>query len=85
MELASNQEMNIEKGEVDLSHTRVIPSEVKKLVWMRDHGQCVLCGSQENLHFDHDLPYSKGGTSFSEKNVRLLCMKHNLQKSAKIE
>jgi len=38
-----------------------------------------------NLHFDHDLPFSKGGTSISAKNVRLLCMKHNLQKSARIE
>jgi hypothetical protein len=28
---------------------------------------------------------SKGGTSISAKNVRLLCMKHNLQKSGKIE
>jgi hypothetical protein len=39
----------------------------------------------KNLHFDHDLPFSKGGTSISAKNVRLLCMKHNLQKSANIE
>jgi 5-methylcytosine-specific restriction endonuclease McrA len=54
-------------------------------VWKRDKGQCVICGETKNLHFDHDLPFSKGGTSFSAKNVRLLCMKHNLQKSGKIE
>lgn len=70
---------------IELSHTRLIPSEVKKEVWKRDGGKCVLCPSRENLHFDHDLPYSKGGTSLSAKNVRLLCMKHNLQKSGKIE
>lgn len=64
---------------------RLIPSEVKKEVWKRDRGKCVQCGAIENLHFDHDLPFSKGGTSISEKNVRLLCMKHNLKKSAKIE
>ncbi len=70
---------------VELSHTRIIPTEVKKEVWKRDGGKCVLCESKDNLHFDHDLPFSKGGTSLSVKNVRLLCMKHNLQKSAKIE
>jgi len=70
---------------VQRNHTRLIPSEVKKNVWKRDQGQCVICGNNKNLHFDHDLPYSKGGTSLSAKNVRLLCMNHNLQKSAKIE
>jgi hypothetical protein len=67
------------------AHTKLIPSEVKKEVWKRDKGCCVICGATKNLHFDHDLPFSKGGTSISAKNVRLLCMKHNLQKSAKIE
>ena len=68
-----------------LPHNRLIPSEVKKEVWKRDGGKCVQCGATKNLHFDHDLPFSKGGTSMSAKNVRLLCMKHNLEKSAKIE
>jgi len=66
-------------------HARLIPSEVKKEVWKRDGGKCVICGDDKNLHFDHDLPFSRGGTSLSAKNVRLLCMKHNLQKSDKIE
>ncbi|MEK7631095.1 MAG: HNH endonuclease signature motif containing protein [Patescibacteria group bacterium] len=68
-----------------IEHTRLIPSEVKREVWKRDQGRCVMCGDTKNLHFDHDLPFSKGGTSLSTKNVRLLCMKHNLQKSDKIE
>jgi hypothetical protein len=67
------------------AHTRIISSEIKKEVWKRDGGRCVICGDSKNLHFDHDLPFSKGGTSISEKNVRLLCMKHNLQKSGNIE
>jgi hypothetical protein len=70
---------------VPQEQTKLIPSEVKKEVWKRDKGRCVICGATKNLHFDHDLPFSKGGTSISAKNVRLLCMKHNLQKSAKIE
>jgi hypothetical protein len=68
-----------------LEHARLISSEVKKEVWKRDGGKCVLCGETENLHFDHDLPFSKGGTSLTANNVRLLCIKHNLAKSANIE
>lgn len=67
-----------------LKQTRVIPTSVKVAVWKRDHGQCVICGKKDNLHFDHDVPYSKGGSSITEKNVKLLCARHNLQKSDKI-
>ena len=67
-----------------LRQTRVIPTAVKVEVWKRDQGQCVICGSNKNLHFDHDIPFSKGGSSITAKNVRLLCAKHNLSKSAKI-
>lgn len=76
---------NTNRREVQISHTRIIPSEVKKEVWKRDRGICVMCGETKNLHFDHDLPFSKGGTSLTDKNVRLLCMKHNLEKSGRIE
>ena len=67
------------------SVSRIIPSTVKQEVWKRDGGRCVLCGSRENLHFDHILPYSKGGTSLKSDNIQVLCMRHNLAKAAKIE
>jgi hypothetical protein len=69
---------------VDLPHNRLIPTAVKVEVWRRDGGQCVQCGSKKNLHFDHDIPFSKGGSSLTAANVRLLCAKHNLEKSDKI-
>ena len=72
-----------EKNEIE--HARFIPSSVKNEVWIRDKGQCVKCGSKENLHFDHIIPYSKGGSSLVTENIQLLCAKHNLQKRAKIE
>ncbi len=65
--------------------TRIIPSEIKKKVWARDKGQCVICGKSDELHFDHDLPYSKGGSSVTVRNVRILCARHNLEKSNKIQ
>jgi len=63
---------------------RLIPGEVKQEVYKRDKGQCVLCGARDNIHFDHDLPFSKGGTSITAENVRILCARHNLSKGAKI-
>lgn len=65
--------------------TRVIPTLIKKAVWERDGGKCVICGATNELHFDHDIPYSKGGTSISVENVRVLCARHNLEKSDKIK
>lgn len=85
LKLSRSQSINNDLDAQDIEHTRVIPSKVKQEVWKRDNGRCVLCGSAENLHFDHELPFSKGGTSLTSKNIRLLCMKHNLAKSGKIE
>lgn len=60
-----------------------IPKEVVDAVWRRDGGRCVYCGSTENLHLDHIIPFSKGGDT-SVENLQLLCQKCNLQKSNKI-
>lgn len=81
----SDRQPGANTEQIKIDHTRLIPSDVKREVWKRDEGKCVMCGDSQNLHFDHDLPFSKGGTSLSAKNVRLLCMKHNLAKSDKIE
>ena len=59
------------------------PEAVKLLVYTRDEGKCVRCGSCENLHFDHIIPVSKGGGN-SESNIQLLCEYCNLQKSDRI-
>lgn len=83
--LSNVNKENLDVSDKQIQFSRVIPSEVKKEVWKRDEGKCVLCGETKNLHFDHDLPFSKGGTSLTARNVRLLCMKHNLEKSDSIK
>jgi HNH endonuclease len=60
---------------------RMIPTAVKLEVWKRDGGKCAICNAKDELHFDHVLPYAKGGTSLTAKNVQLLCARHNLEKS----
>jgi hypothetical protein len=67
-----------------LQNNRVpIPSYIKEAVWKRDKQSCVNCGSQENLEFDHNIPYSKGGSN-TINNIQILCLKCNRRKSNKI-
>jgi hypothetical protein len=64
---------------------RVIPTQVQLEVWKRDGGKCVMCGATDELHFDHIIPVSKGGTSVKAENIQLLCARHNIAKRDKIE
>jgi hypothetical protein len=81
------------EGEEDLSlstrpnatRRRVIPTQVKLEVWKRDGGRCVICGATDELHFDHIVPYSRGGTSVVAENVQLLCARHNIEKRDRIQ
>lgn len=86
LEIAEEQSrQQIELESFTLDHNHLIPADVKREVWKRDHGRCVVCGSKENLHFDHIIPFSKGGSSLVSENIQLLCAKHNLEKRDKIE
>ena len=60
-----------------------ISEEVQIFVWRRDGGKCVICGSQENLEFDHIIPISKGGSNTARK-IQLLCERCNRSKGNKI-
>lgn len=59
---------------------RKIPSYIKELVYKRDKGKCQSCGSKVDLHFDHIIPFNKGGSSTDKDNIQLLCSKCNLEK-----
>jgi hypothetical protein len=66
---------------------RLIPASVKIEVWKRDKGTCQHedCDATDELHFDHVVPFAKGGTSVVAKNIQLLCARHNLEKSDRIK
>jgi len=59
-----------------VERSRIIPTSVKLDVWARDGGRCVFCGATDELHFDHILKV---------ENIQLLCARHNIEKSAKIQ
>ncbi len=69
----------------EVEPNRIIPPAVKVAVWKRDKGTCRVCGSIKNLHFDHIIPFSKGGSSTDPENIQILCAKCNLKKHDKIE
>lgn len=56
-----------------LSFSRAIPQAVKIAVAIRDEGTCVVCGSDEDLQYDHIIPFSRGGESGDPDNIQLLC------------
>jgi len=61
-----------------------IPEQIRITVWRRDQGKCVVCGSRENLEYDHIIPVSQGGSS-TVRNIELLCEKCNRSKGKKIQ
>ncbi len=72
---------------------RAIPQAVKVAVAARDSGQCQcragfachrysgVCGSTDEPHYDHIIPWSKGGTDTAD-NLQILCGPCNRRKGA---
>ena len=84
-ECASHQNLIPEGVEptAEKRRSRSISEQVKNAVWRRDEGKCVQCGSNENLEFDHIIPFSKGGAN-TKRNIQLLCESCNRAKSDNI-
>jgi HNH endonuclease len=58
--------------ELDVHLAEPIPEDVKRLVYERDRGRCLACGSDELIQYDHVVPWSMGGGN-EPHNIRLLC------------
>lgn len=69
-----------DESEEDRSN-RSISVTVRREVWRRDQGRCVICGSQERLEFDHVIPVAMGGSN-TVRNIQLLCERCNREKAA---
>lgn len=56
-----------------------IPVELRRTVFERDGGQCVECGSNFDIQYDHVIPVALGGAT-SVENLQLLCAGCNQRK-----
>ncbi len=67
--------------------SRNIPRRVQFRVLKRENQICSVCGKSVqdgDIHFDHIIPHSKGGSS-DEHNIRLLCDGCNQRRSNRFE
>ena len=77
-ESEDNTVMNAPKSAVFNHKTKREPSDRLKIqVLMRDGNKCRICGVEcsgglHNIHFDHIIPWSKGGETVLE-NLQVLC------------
>lgn len=74
----------VQENEIVFKHkTKRVPNErLKVQILMRDGNKCRLCGitvTGNDIHFDHIIPWSKGGETVLE-NLQILCALHNLAK-----
>jgi HNH endonuclease len=68
--LERGDEQGIE-WEFDARLAEPIPEDVKRLVYERDRGRCLACGSEELIQY-HVVRWSMGGRN-EPRNIRLLC------------
>ena len=54
-----------------------IPTKVKKRVWDRDGGECIICGNPNADPSCHYIRRSQGGLGI-EENIVTLCARHHL-------
>lgn len=67
--------------------SRTIPRPLQFRILKRDNQICASCRQpvlDANIHFDHIIPWSKGGPT-AEHNIRLLCDECNRKRGARFE
>ena len=71
------------KAQMNGFGSRHISDQVKREVWIRDGGKCMICSSTQDVEYDHIMPISKGGNS-DKSNLQLLCLPCNRSKRTKV-
>jgi len=61
----------------------LIPEAVQLVVYARDNGQCVQCGSKEKIQFDYVVPFAIEG-SITTDHIHILCQVCQLRKPGNV-
>ena len=67
------------KTEARPANRTYISAHKRKLVFIRDKGRCVKCGSTKDFELHHIIPHARGGSNRLE-NLQLLCRDCNRMK-----
>lgn len=78
------RQIRAREEQVEGARRERIPPEVRSFVWERDNGRCVTCGAEEDLQFDHVIPFARGGGN-AAGNLQILCGACNRRKSDRLE
>jgi len=78
--LERDDEQGIE-WELDARLAEPIPEDVKRLVYERDGGRCLACGSDELIQFAHSVSWATDGRN-EPQNIGLLCAGCSRRKAA---
>ncbi len=85
--IEEREEKNSKKNSI-LRERALMTDSLRYDIMKRDHFRCVICGATQEdgvkLHVDHIIPVSKGGKT-EKSNLRTLCERCNLGKSAKYD
>lgn len=68
---------------VTLRRRQPIHPEIRRLVYERDGGACLHCGTTDDLTLDHVIPWSEGGPD-TYPNLQTLCRPCNSRKGASL-
>ena len=63
---------------------KAIPIAVRQEVLASNNGQCVACGSSDDIQVDHIRPVSRGGCN-SRSNLQPMCSTCNLRKGNRLD
>lgn len=70
-------------GEENKFKAKPIYKKQRERILNEYNNKCARCGATSNLHIDHIVPVSKGGTS-EDSNLQVLCQSCNCSKGAKV-
>ena len=73
--------INLDQQSIQRRHP--ITREMRRIVYERDGGACVECGSRFDLQYDHILPVALGGATTVD-NLQILCGECNQRKGKEI-
>jgi 5-methylcytosine-specific restriction endonuclease McrA len=66
------------------SRVESIPERVRRRVWQRDRGACVVCGTRDDVRFERIIAFGRGGSK-GARDLELRCVRCQRLKGQPVE